>query len=154
MKRIGNDWAYFFASKRFALWHRSALPDRAKAIDIDLNAYCVRCYRPVYVIEATESTGHKPSSVLQAAAEAAQCRAFLAYVEPSMQPPDEMPWRTVATFMQELTLEKMRLVQVWPDRRDLGWMSSDTARSVLLEVRAWHERECMASQLGRVVDAR
>ena len=38
MKEIGNDWSYFFDSKRFALWHRRSLPMSAKAIDIDLNA--------------------------------------------------------------------------------------------------------------------
>jgi len=152
VKEIGNDWAYFFDSKRFALWHRRSLPMSAKAIDIDLNAYCVRCYRPIYVVEATSSSGDKPSRVLQAAAEAAQCRAFLAYVEPSTAPPDEFPWKVCADAAKEFVVEKMRLVQVWPSRVDLGWVSSETAAKVLLSIRSEHESECVQSRLGAVVD--
>ena len=151
-KDIHDPWAYFFDARRFAMWHRRVLPDRAKAIDIDLNGYCVICLRPMYLIEATSGTTTKPSSVIQAMADAAGCRAFVAHLEKLSEPPDWQSWSTCADAVQAVPVETIRLVEVWPGEKDHGWMEPERVAMILHEVRHEHESQCRRPRPTRPYD--
>lgn len=65
----------------FSQWHRASFGPEAAAFDIDLLAVCNVCKAPLVAYEATRDTGHKATTMLEAAARLMRCAAVLVVYE-------------------------------------------------------------------------
>lgn len=72
---------YERGSKWFADWHRAQPDDNAKMIDLDGVGYCHRCMYPLYLVEATKSSGRKTATVTENLGELAGLEVFVFYLD-------------------------------------------------------------------------
>lgn len=121
---IRDPFDYFFACRRFVLWHRH-LPDDFRLIDID--AVGIENGRIAYVIEATKSNPDgKPCAVTKLIAEATGSFAFVVQIPRIDRIADrQKPWGPIAEwFMRLPPPESLVVRQVYPQpcwQRRLTW---------------------------------
>lgn len=119
-REIRDRAEYEAGSKWFADWHREQPEYNAKAIDVDLLGYCPSCKDPLYLIEATRSSGRKCADVLEHLGEIVNVPVWVVYQQKDGSRPDEM-------YVHDRSTDTHH-----------GWLKGHVVWEMLLQIRRAH----------------